>query len=140
MPFTVTIQALLRTIPGCRAIAFVALSARLVQRSEAEEPLPQDYYDALCLRSARLPGGQAAAASTEVFGIDQPPREAVPMRDGGNELFLRAPRDPDEALCALVGPNTGVEAALSQMRRAIAEIVEIAAGTARHDTRRGGVG
>lgn len=138
MPFTATIQALLRAIPGCRAIAFVDLSARLALRSEAQEPLPRDYYDALCLRGARLLGSQAATASTEAFGIDQPPREAVLMRDGGIELFLRAPRDPDEALCALVGPDTGVEAALSQMRRAIAEIVEIAAGTARHDTRRGG--
>ncbi|MBL3552083.1 hypothetical protein [Rhodovulum sulfidophilum] len=86
MPFTVTIQALLRAIPGCRAIAFVDLSARLVLKSEAQEPLPQDYYDALCLCGARLLGGQAAAASTEVFGIDQPPREAVPMRDGGIEF------------------------------------------------------
>ncbi|MBL3575184.1 hypothetical protein JMK10_01220 [Rhodovulum sulfidophilum] len=60
MPFTVTIQALLRAIPGCHAIAFVDLSARLALRSEAEEALPQDYYDALCIRSARLPGGQVS--------------------------------------------------------------------------------
>ncbi|MBL3610001.1 hypothetical protein [Rhodovulum sulfidophilum] len=106
-------------------------------RSEAQEPLPQDHYDALCLRGARLLGGQAAAASTEAFGIDQPPREAVLMRDDEIELFLREPRDPDEALCALVGPDTEVEAALSQMRMAIAEIVEIATCTTRHDTRRG---
>ncbi|WP_414896940.1 hypothetical protein [Rhodovulum sp. YEN HP10] len=70
---------------------------------------------------------------TEASGIGQLPRDATPMRYGEIEIFVRASRDPDEALCALVGPDTGVEAALSQRRKAIAEI---ATAAARHQTRR----
>ncbi|PTW51475.1 hypothetical protein [Rhodovulum kholense] len=125
MPLTITIQALRRAIPDCRVIAFVDLSARLVLRAEAEHPQPQEFYDALCLRGALLLGGQAAAASTEVFGTDQAPPEAVLLHGGGFELFVRAPRDPDEALCAVIGGEADIAAALAAMRATMAEIVEI---------------
>lgn len=131
------IQTLRRSTPGCRSLAYVDLSARLVLFSDSDLPAPpQEALDALCLRAARLLSGPIAAAAGQALALDAPPGEALALQGGRIELFLRAPDAPDEALCCVLDGTADPEDALPALRAGIGDILpedtpRAAAGTER---------
>ncbi|SIO40643.1 hypothetical protein SAMN05444722_1938 [Rhodovulum sp. ES.010] len=121
MAATQRLQTLRKSIPGCRTLAYVDLSARLVLRADAAPAAPQEVLDALCLRAARVLVGPAAAAADAVLGA--PPTEAIAWGAGAIELYLRAPDAPDEALCAILDAAADPDPAMATLREGIGGIV-----------------
>jgi hypothetical protein len=118
------IQALRKSISGCRSLAYVDLSARIVLCSESDLPAPpQEALDALCLRAARLLAGPIAAAAGQALALDAPPGEAIAFHNGRIEIFLRAPATPEEALCCVLDAAADPEPALVALRAGIDAIL-----------------
>jgi hypothetical protein len=103
------IRSLRRSTPGCRLIAYVDLSARLVLYADSDEPVPQESLDALCLRGTRLLGGPVADAAMQALAAASPPREALLFRNGAIEAFVRASGGGDEALCCVLSPVVALD-------------------------------
>lgn len=112
------IRALRQSIPGCRVLAYVDLSARLVLCAETETEVPQEALDALCLRGARLLGGPVAAAAQAVLG-GTAPGEAILIDDDGVEIHVSAASAAEEALCAMLAPGTDPGPVLDALRHRI---------------------
>lgn len=117
MPPSEQIRALRQSTAGCRVLAYVDLSARLVLCADAETDLPQEALDALCLRGARLLGGPVARAAETVLD-DGSLGEAILVRDDRVELHVRAAA-AEEALCAILAPATDPAPVLAALRRLI---------------------
>ncbi|MGC9419085.1 MAG: hypothetical protein ACP5EN_08930 [Rhodovulum sp.] len=138
MALSQRIQSLRKSTPGCRSLAYVDLSARLVLGSDSDLPAPpQEALDALCLRAARLLSGPIAAAAGEALALDGPPGEAIALHNGRIELFLRAPGAPDEALCCVLDGAADPEPALAVLRAGIGAILPEDTAQAAAATERG---
>lgn len=118
------IQSLRRSTPGCRSLAYVDLSARLVLCSDSDLPAPpQEALDALCLRAARLLSGPIAAAAGAALDLDAAPGEVLAAHGGRIEIFLRAPGTQEEALCCVLEAEADPAAVLDVLRAGIADIL-----------------
>jgi len=130
----VSIKSLRESLPGCHALAYVDMEARLVLLSDAQVPLPQEAFDGLCLRARLALGDPAARAACDLFGAAAPPAEATLFRDGAWEVFVRGSVCPDEALCALLAAEAAPDLALHHLRAAVDDFAEDA-GMASADLR-----
>lgn len=133
MPSSAHISSLRESIPGCRALAFVDLSARLVLRADSDPPMGQETLDALCTRAAlalTAPVGPAAQAALE---SPASPREAAMMHPERMEVYVRAQGDIEDALCAILLPGTAIVQALDTLRAGIDDLVAAEDATAATD-------
>lgn len=97
------LDALRAAAPGCSLAAFGDLHARLVLRSSALRPWPQERLDELCAQAARCFAAADDPAVTSHFAsgsgrLD----EAILLDPTDIRLFLRSPQDEADLICVVV--------------------------------------
>lgn len=94
------LDSLRAAAPGCGLVAFGDLNTRLVLRTSARAPWPQERLDELCAQAARCFASTDTGALADHFGGARQ-TEAVLLEPDSLRLFLRAPKDESDLLCVV---------------------------------------
>lgn len=106
------------TLPGCTLVAFGDLEARIVLCASAPEKRPQEELDALCMAaSTALDGGFAVPLSDALGGSRL--TQAVTVKPGEIQLFLRSHLDANDALFCTFADQTDIREIVSAGRSAL---------------------
>lgn len=96
------LDSLRAAAPGCSLAAFGDLNTRLVLRTSAARPWPQERLDELCMQAARCFASADSPGVAEHF-LDEGERidQAILLEPSEVRLFLRAPEEESDLLCVV---------------------------------------
>ena len=102
----------LKSIPGCRSVCYVDMSARLVLASKSHKPQPQEVYDAIAGRAVCL---LQNASFTSVITNTGGAARALLFGQSDVQVFVQTKNDPDHALCCLCDIEVDPEVVTNKM-------------------------
>ncbi|MDJ0827232.1 MAG: hypothetical protein QNJ16_17205 [Rhodobacter sp.] len=126
MPQSVTEQLdkLRASVPDARVAAFVDLESELVLANSASTRLPQEDLDRIAGSASRLLAARADLIGWGGSAIPDFPAEAILLTTQGTFVFLRSPKEGNEAFCCVCGTDVDANQALAHARAAVDELAK----------------
>ena len=108
-------KRLLDEVPGVNLVAFGDLSSGLILNTAAKTACPREVLDRLCEKAidcfAMLgPDALPAPGEDVIFG-----KAMIYFDDRGLQVFARQPESPDDVICAVCDPGSGIDAILQSV-------------------------
>lgn len=103
----------LKLVPTCSALCLVDFQAGLVLGKASIKPVPQEHFDKLADRAARLFSDDLRL--TQLSGAEELDQFAVYAGDV-LQVYARAPNEPEQALCYQCRPEGDAAAIFHSVR------------------------
>lgn len=110
------LDALIKTSPGCRSVAYADLSIGMVLVAAGPETLSRETLDRLCSEADLTLGGDETSLgpSSIQTGVCATPTDT--------KVFLRSAEEPGDALLCLCKPNIDLEGFIDRARSCLADV------------------
>lgn len=107
----------LKDVPGCRAVCYVDTTSGLVLATRAVKPYPQEVLDSFASITSQLVNSPALSSMRGQLSDGESKDNDVCMVFGqtGLNIFVRAPKYPEHALCYICNETTNPDEILAKV-------------------------